>query len=107
VSQLPGSLSAFFSRSKVTSAASSGEDNSAAITPPAAAESKPRVANFDVNCPSHSLRMDTLLFPAGSDLLATFAARPEVILAIGDRRRAFSDDLGFEIGDDGFNLALL
>jgi hypothetical protein len=47
VIQLPGSLSAFFSRSNVTSAAVSGGDNSAAIMPPAATEKSPPVVRFD------------------------------------------------------------
>jgi hypothetical protein len=46
VSQLPGSLSAFFSRSKVTSAAVSGEDNSAAIIAPTTSPRTPLEMRF-------------------------------------------------------------
>src|SRR5215469_4786717 len=77
------------------------------MTPPAAAESRPRIASFDVNCPSYNLRMDILLFPTGSHLLAAFAARPEIVLAVGDRRLTFADDLRLEIRHHGLNLALL
>src|SRR5215472_722058 len=77
------------------------------MTPPAAAESRPRVASFDVNSPSHNLRMDALLFPTRSHLLAAFAARPEIVLAVGYRRRAFADDPGLEIRDDALDLTLL
>src|SRR5271163_138184 len=112
VSQLPGSLSAFFSRSKVTSAAVRGDDNKAAITPPVAAPNKPRVERLTGLCSkrlgivSPSLN-GSLLFPAGGHLLAAHGTLTEIFLAIGNRRRAFADDLGLEIRDDRLDLALL
>src|SRR5690348_6633307 len=88
------------------------------MIPPAATERSPPVARFDgriaVDVPSKRFGiflplppMDNLLFPARGHLLAALAPRTEILIAIGDCRRTFPDDLGFEVGDDCFDLALL
>src|SRR5271168_238228 len=51
--------------------------------------------------------MDELLFPAGGHLLAALAPRTEILRAIGDCRRTLANDLGLQVGDDCFDLALL